>query len=239
MSSNYPPPLLHSPHARFPPHQRTRPLHSVLITLARSLLPTRPAWRGITGNVSNDRLSTLLRLRGSYYDKHLDREIPYNVTGIPPALGIMFTAGIISGVLGIGAGVVKVLAHEIAMKVPTKVSTATSNFMIGVTAATAAGVYLRRGLVLLLVVPVATAVVIGAMLGTVLMERMSNALIRKSFRSCPRDRLLPNAASWIWSRILMEKINRSRFTRSRPEHRKRLAWVLVASASLLSRFWSC
>jgi uncharacterized protein len=133
-------------------------------------------------NVTNDRLSTLLRLSGSYYDKHLDREIPYNVTGIPPALGIMFAAGIISGVLGIGAGVVKVLAHEIAMKVPTKVSTATSNFMIGVTAAAAAGVYLRRGLVLpFLVVPVATAVVIGAMLGTILMERMSNALIRKVF----------------------------------------------------------
>ena len=53
-------------------------------------------------NVSNDRLSTLLRLSGSYYDKHLNREIPYNVTGIPLALGIMFTASIISGVLGIG-----------------------------------------------------------------------------------------------------------------------------------------
>jgi uncharacterized membrane protein YfcA len=133
-------------------------------------------------NVTNDRLSTLLRLSGKYYDKKLAREIDYNVTGIPPALGIMFAAGIISGVLGIGAGVVKVLAHEIAMKVPTKVSTATSNFMIGVTAAAAAGVYLRRGLVLpFLVVPVATAVVAGALLGTVVMERMSNALIRKVF----------------------------------------------------------
>jgi hypothetical protein len=133
-------------------------------------------------NVTNDRLSILLRLSGKYYDKKLAREVEYNVTGIPPALGIMFAAGIISGVLGIGAGVVKVLAHEIAMKVPTKVSTATSNFMIGVTAAAAAGVYLRRGLVLpFLVVPVATAVVAGALLGTVLMERMSNALIRKVF----------------------------------------------------------
>jgi len=133
-------------------------------------------------NVSNDRLSTLLRLSGKYYDKKLEREVAYNVTGIPPALGIMFAAGIISGVLGIGAGVVKVLAHEIAMKVPTKVSTATSNFMIGVTAAAAAGVYLRRGSVLpFLVVPVAAAVVAGAVLGTVIMEQMSNALIRKVF----------------------------------------------------------
>lgn len=133
-------------------------------------------------NVTPDRMSRFLRLGDSYFDKRLNREIQYNVTGIPAALGIMFVAGIISGILGIGAGVVKVLAHEIAMKVPTKVSTATSNFMIGVTAAAAAGVYLRRGWVLpFLVVPVATAVLAGAMLGTIIMERLSNNMIRKIF----------------------------------------------------------
>jgi uncharacterized membrane protein YfcA len=133
-------------------------------------------------NVTNDRLANALRLNSRYYDKHLGREVAYNVTGVPAALGIMAFAGIISGVLGIGAGVVKVLAHEIAMKVPTKVSTATSNFMIGVTAAAGAGVYLRRGLVLpFLVVPVGIAVMVGALLGTLLMERMSNTLIRKIF----------------------------------------------------------
>ncbi len=133
-------------------------------------------------NVQNDSLANRLRLNSSYFDKHLHREIAYNVTGIPEALGLMLVAGIVSGVLGIGAGVVKVLAHEIAMKVPTKVSTATSNFMIGVTAAAGAGVYLRRGLVLpFLVAPVALAVVIGAFLGTILMEKMSNNLIRKIF----------------------------------------------------------
>src|SRR5208337_3318617 len=100
----------------------------------------------------NDRLASYLRLNGSYFDKRLKRDVQYNVTGIPAALGVMFAAGIISGILGIGAGVVKVLAHEIAMKVPTKVSTATSNFMIGVTAAAGAGFYLRRGLVLPFVV---------------------------------------------------------------------------------------
>jgi hypothetical protein len=132
--------------------------------------------------VQNDRFANFLRLNGEYFDKRLNQQIKYNVTGIPAAVGTMFAAGIVSGVLGIGAGVVKVLAHEIAMKVPTKVSTATSNFMIGVTAAAAAGVYLRRGLVLpYLVVPVATAVLAGAFLGTVLMERMSNSLIRKVF----------------------------------------------------------
>jgi uncharacterized membrane protein YfcA len=132
--------------------------------------------------IKNDRLATALRLSGSYYDNHLDRKISYNVTGVPWALILMFAAGIISGVLGIGAGVVKVLAHEIAMKVPTKVSTATSNFMIGVTAAAGAGVYLRRGEVLpYLVVPVAVFVVVGAFIGTRLMERLSNAFLRKFF----------------------------------------------------------
>ena len=132
--------------------------------------------------VENDRLASALRLNGSYFDKHLGRQVDYNVTGIPWALGIMFGAGVISGVLGIGAGVVKVIAHEIAMKVPTKVSTATSNFMIGVTAAAGAGVYLRRGQVLpFMVVPVAVFVLIGAFLGTRIMEKMSNAVIRKIF----------------------------------------------------------
>ena len=68
------------------------------------------------------------------------------------------------------------------MRLPVKVSTATSNFMIGVTAAAAAGVYLRRGLVLpYLVVPVAASVLVGALWGTKLMERMSNVLVRKVF----------------------------------------------------------
>jgi len=104
------------------------------------------------------------------------------VTGIPWTLVIMFAAGVISGVLGIGAGVVKVIAHEVAMKVPTKVSTATSNFMIGVTAAAGAGVYLRRGQVLpYMVVPVAVFVLIGAFIGTLIMEKLSNSIIRKIF----------------------------------------------------------
>jgi hypothetical protein len=132
--------------------------------------------------VQNDRLASYLRMNGSYFDKRLGREVNYNVTGIPAALGIMLFAGIISGILGIGAGVVKVLAHEVAMKVPTKVSTATSNFMIGVTAAAGAGVYLHRGLVLpYVVVPVAVFVLLGAFAGTMIMENVSNKFLRKFF----------------------------------------------------------
>jgi uncharacterized membrane protein YfcA len=153
------------------------------LTLLTSLVPIiANIGEELPHGVRNDKLASLLRLNGSYYDKRLRREVTYQVAGIPPSLGIMFAAGIISGLLGIGSGVLKVLAHEICMKVPTKVSTATSNFMIGVTAAAASGVYLHSGLVLpFLVVPVATAVLIGAFLGTKLMERMSNAAVRKVF----------------------------------------------------------
>jgi len=153
------------------------------LTLLASLLPViAKMGEEFPSGVQNDRWADTLRLNGVYFDKRLNREVAYKVTGIPAAVGLMAVAGIISGLLGIGAGVVKVLAHEIAMKVPTKVSTATSNFMIGVTAAAGAGVYLRRGLVLpFLVVPVAVAALIGAFLGTKFMERMSNARVRQVF----------------------------------------------------------
>ncbi len=153
------------------------------VTLLLSLIPIlAKLGEELPQGVRNDRLAAALRLNSSYYDQHLGREVRYEVTGIPAALGFMFSAGIISGLLGIGAGVLKVLAHEIAMKVPSKVSTATSNFMIGVTAATAAGVYLRRGLVLpYVVVPVAASVLLGAFVGTKLMEHMSNARVRQVF----------------------------------------------------------
>jgi hypothetical protein len=153
------------------------------VTLLLSLIPVLAnIGEELPKGVHNDRLAEKLRLNGSYYDHRLKREVEYQVTGIPAAFGLMGVAGIVSGLLGIGAGVVKVLAHEICMKVPTKVSSATSNFMIGVTAASAAGVYLRRGVVLpYLVVPVAAAVLVGAFFGTKLMERMSNAHIRQVF----------------------------------------------------------
>ena len=83
---------------------------------------------------------------------HMDSTYPtpsgpqaYHVQGVPPAFGLMFVAGTLSGLLGIGSGAVKVLALDWAMRLPFKVSTTTSNFMIGVTAAASAGVYLSRG----------------------------------------------------------------------------------------------
>jgi uncharacterized protein len=153
------------------------------VTLLTTLIPIfRKFGEELPEGVVDDAWARRLRLDGSYFDKRMNREVEYHVTGIPLASGYMFVAGIVSGLLGIGAGVVKVLAHEIAMKVPSKVSTATSNFMIGVTAAAASGVYVNRGLVLPFVVaPVATGVLVGAMAGTKLMERMSNNHIRQVF----------------------------------------------------------
>lgn len=153
------------------------------LTLLASLVPVLlHIGQELPKDVRNDALAEKLRLNGSYYDHRLKREVRYQVTGIPAAMGLMGLAGMMSGLLGIGAGVIKVLAHEICMKVPTKVSSATSNFMIGVTAAAAAGVYLRRGAVQpFLVAPVAAAVLAGAFLGTKLMERMSNARVRQVF----------------------------------------------------------
>jgi uncharacterized membrane protein YfcA len=69
----------------------------------------------------------------------------YHVRGVPLGFAMMFGAGVLSGLLGIGSGAVKVLAMDQAMKLPFKVSTTTSNFMIGVTAAASAGIYLSRG----------------------------------------------------------------------------------------------
>ncbi|MCL4513226.1 MAG: sulfite exporter TauE/SafE family protein [Candidatus Eremiobacteraeota bacterium] len=153
------------------------------LVLLTSLIPIfKKFGEELPVGVVDDKMAAFLRLNSSYYDKRMGREVEYQVTGIPAASGWMFAAGIISGLLGIGAGVLKVLAHEIAMKVPSKVSTATSNFMIGVTAAAAAGVYLHRGLVLpYVVVPVSCGVLLGAFFGTKLMEKMSNNLIRQVF----------------------------------------------------------
>ena len=74
-----------------------------------------------------------------------DGPVAYHVRGVPLGFSLMFGAGTLSGLLGIGSGAVKVLAMDQVMRIPLKVSTTTSNFMIGVTAAASAGVYLNRG----------------------------------------------------------------------------------------------
>ena len=90
-----------------------------------------------------DPLATKLKLNGTFPDTNGMRS--YNVYHVPTGFGVMFGAGALSGLLGIGSGALKVVAMDQAMKIPFKVSTTTSNFMIGVTAAASAGVYLSRG----------------------------------------------------------------------------------------------
>ena len=113
---------------------------------------------------SPDRLATWLRLAGSYPTE--DGPRTYQVRRVPLGAALMGLAGVLSGLLGIGSGAVKVLAMDRAMQLPFKVSTTTSNFMIGVTAAAGAGIYLRRGYIDPgLAMPVMLGVLVGSLLG--------------------------------------------------------------------------
>ena len=128
------------------------------------------------------RLVTTLRLSSSYPDRRLGREVEYTARRVPLGFGLMWVAGVVSGLLGIGSGVLKVLAMDAAMRLPMKVSSATSNFMIGVTAAASAGIYLGRGDVdPQIAAPVALGVLAGALIGARLLNKISNRSIRLVF----------------------------------------------------------
>ncbi|MCC7195698.1 MAG: sulfite exporter TauE/SafE family protein [Gemmatimonadaceae bacterium] len=127
-----------------------------------------------------DKWAQRLRLDSTYPTEHgLQR---YSVQGVPTGLGLMFGAGVLSALLGIGSGTIKVLAMDNAMKLPFKVSTTTSNFMIGVTAAASAGVYLHKGYVQpAIAFPVMLGVLAGALLGARLLTGLRTALLRRLF----------------------------------------------------------
>jgi uncharacterized membrane protein YfcA len=129
-----------------------------------------------------DRLSRALRLEGTYYDQALQQQVDYRVAKTVPAFFVMFLSGGLSALLGIGGGTFKVLAMDQIMRLPYKVSTATSNFMIGVTAATSAVVYFLRGDVdPIVATPVALGVLLGARLGSRLMMKMKVRTMRLLF----------------------------------------------------------
>lgn len=133
-------------------------------------------------NIETHPIAAKLNLNGAYYDKVLNQEIQYNVTGVYGGFGMMYVAGVISGLLGIGSGIFKVMAMDLFMKLPLKVSSATSNFMIGVTAAASAGVYLIRGDIdPKISAPVALGVLFGATIGTKVMQNLKSKTIRKIF----------------------------------------------------------
>ena len=131
-------------------------------------------------NQPPDRLAGLLRLDGSYPGP--DGPRTYRVRNVPAGFGLMGLAGILSGLLGIGSGAVKVIAMDHAMQIPFKVSTTTSNFMIGVTAAASAGIYLSRGYVAPgLAMPVMLGVLAGSLTGAKVLTTARTRTLRLAF----------------------------------------------------------
>ncbi|MDA8052455.1 MAG: DUF1634 domain-containing protein [Rhodospirillales bacterium] len=132
--------------------------------------------------VKNHKWAEKLRLPSTYPDRRTQADVPYHVAHIKSGFSMMYVAGLMSGLLGIGSGTFKVLAMDTAMRLPMKVSTTTSNFMIGVTAAASAGIFFQRGDIdPVIAAPVALGVLLGATLGAKLITRLSNVRIRKIF----------------------------------------------------------
>ncbi len=163
-------------------------LYPVLfVTLGAVLLSTIPGSflrhrTEVPEGVVPDRRSRTLGLGGSYHDRHLDREVPYMAASTRPALGVMFGAGLVAGMFGIGSGVLKVLALDGALRLPMKVSTATSNFMIGVTAAAGAGVLLAAGYMNpVIAAPVALGTTVGSLAGSRILPGLRNEVVRYVF----------------------------------------------------------
>lgn len=131
---------------------------------------------------AQDGFTRWLELEGSYPDQALGETISYKARRAYLGAPAMFGAGIIAGLLGIGAGAVKVLIHDLIMGLPPKVSTTTSNLIIGVTALAGTSVYLAAGLIDPgLAAPVILGVVFGAFLGTRLLVRLTNQAVRRFF----------------------------------------------------------
>ncbi|MEW6442531.1 MAG: sulfite exporter TauE/SafE family protein [bacterium] len=150
-----------------------------IVLLYSAYLSARPRVGG-AGNGEPDHLAQLLRMDAAYPTPEGPR--PYHVHAIPAGFSLMFVAGSLSGLLGIGSGAVKVIAMDRAMRVPFKVSTTTSNFMIGVTAAASAGVYLNRGYIDPgLAMPVMLGVLAGSLLGARFLLAARTRLLRLVF----------------------------------------------------------
>jgi uncharacterized membrane protein YfcA len=133
-----------------------------------------------SANAKPDRIASWLRMDSTYPTP--DGLESYHVRGVPLGFALMFVAGVLSGLLGIGSGAVKVLAMDKAMKLPFKVSTTTSNFMIGVTAAAGAGIYLSRGYIDPgLAMPVMLGVLAGSLLGARILAGAKVRVLRLIF----------------------------------------------------------
>ncbi len=129
--------------------------------------------------VKPDRLARELKLGGEYKDHATNTTHHYEVTRTPQTFGISYVAGIVSGLLGVGGGVIKVPTMNLVSRIPVKVASATSNLMIGVTAAASASIYFLRGDVIpSLVAPLTIGVVMGASVGTRVLRRTPSARVK-------------------------------------------------------------
>ncbi|MCP8856794.1 sulfite exporter TauE/SafE family protein [Latilactobacillus fuchuensis] len=131
---------------------------------------------------TTDQWAKKLNLNGTYYDKANQAQVDYEVEKVPAGFAMMFGAGIASGLLGIGSGVFKVTAMDTIMKMPLKPSSATSNLMMGVTAAASATVYFFSGAILPnIAAPLALGILAGATVGSRIMQYLQPKWIRLIF----------------------------------------------------------
>ena len=160
---------------------------AMLVYMAYAAFATRNLddERIVTGEFARatpDRLSRWLSLRGDYYDEAAGRKVEYVVCGVPVGTSIAYLAGIASGLLGVGGGVLKVSAMNRYMNVPMKAAVGTSKLMIGVTAAVSSILFFLAGLIHFSIVgPVAVGTTIGATAGTVIMNRLHSASLKWLF----------------------------------------------------------
>ena len=155
---------------------------AILLVSVQQMMARRGDPLGSSTAVDTRRWGAALCLDSSYPEPALGTDIAYRVQRLPMGMMLMFGAGLISALLGIGSGVLKIPAMDTALRLPIKVSSATSNFMIGVTAAASAGAYFMRGDIVTAVAgPVALGSVVGALLGARILIRASNASIRLLF----------------------------------------------------------
>lgn len=153
----------------------------VLFVSAQQMLSRR---RELVSEARGDEQSwaSTLRLHSTYPDRTLGHDVPYSVRRLPLGMTLMYGAGLISALLGIGSGVLKIPAMDTALRLPIKVSSATSNFMIGVTASASAGAYFLRGNVVAAIAgPVAIGAVVGAVIGGRILMVTSNERLRLLF----------------------------------------------------------
>ena len=153
-----------------------------LILLYATIIMVRARGIDFPADVKSDTTSRILSLGGQYEDHSLNRVVKYEVTRTPLTVFIGYFAGIVSGLLGVGGGIINVPTMNLVSKIPVKVASATSNFMIGVTAAASASVYLLRGDVNpLLAAPLIVGVAGGALLGTRVLKVTPPARVKVAF----------------------------------------------------------